>query len=197
MQTKRDQSTCDVSLVYRTLSGDLMAYGTLVDRYRGAVLLIAREALGSHTEAEDVAQEVFLIVYQSLTRLREPERFSSWLYAITRFRARKLQKQVKRQIVLAPTQVALLQEYIHPNAVQQPQQILLNAEQEQELWAGIEALKPDWRIALLLYAQEEWSVPQIAQFLALPTTTVNWRLHQARTHLKQYLNLAERKNNNE
>ena len=62
MQTSFLQQLSDEDLAIRAMHGNLQAYTILMVRYRGAVLLIAEEVLGSRASAEDVAQGVFLVV---------------------------------------------------------------------------------------------------------------------------------------
>ncbi len=72
----------DADLVKRVLAGDWAAFGPLVDRQRPVLLRLAQRMLGDPAEAEDVAQEVCLHAFLSLSRLRDPERFAAWLYGI-------------------------------------------------------------------------------------------------------------------
>lgn len=193
MQTSFLQQLSDEDLAIRAMRGNLQAYTVLMVRYRGAVLLIAEEVLGSRASAEDVAQGVFLVVFQSLPRLREPQRFASWLYAITRFRARRAFHQIKRY---TPLDIDSLRD-LTDSEESQPEKSLLKAERSSEIWGAVERLKSEWRTVFLLRYQEEWSILQIAGFLALSTTTVNWRLHQARKCLLQQLKNDERSLGNE
>ncbi len=193
MQTRYLQQLNDEGLALRAMRGDLTAYSVLAARYRGAVLLIAEEALGSRANAEDVAQEVFLVVFQSLARLREPAKFASWLYAITRFRARRAFRQTQRYATREPESLNGLMD----SEESQPEKALLRAERDSEIMGAVERLKSEWRVVFLLRYQEEWSISQIAGFLALPITTVNWRLHQARKRLLQQLKTDERESDHE
>lgn len=194
---RRTVSECETEIVRRAVGGSLVAFGLLVERYRSAVFLIAEEALGNRTEAEDITQEVFLIAFQSLTKLKEPEKFASWLYAIARFRSRKVFRRDQRMVVLSPEQIGLLQEYMAPVEANPLEESLLRSEEAKMLESATESLKPEWRLVVLLRYREQWSIGQIAQFLALTTNTVNWRLHEARRFLKQHLETQERNNNNE
>lgn len=183
MQTRSHQQQNDEELALSAMRGDLRAYSALAARYRGAVIVIAEEATGSRVCAEDVAQEVFIIVFQSLPRLREPSRFASWLYAITRYRARRAFKRSQRLVTLDLDSLSALAD----SAESQPEKALLKKESESEIRSAAESLKSEWRVVFLLRYQEEWSIAQIAGFLALPLTTVNWRLYQARKRLMQQL----------
>ncbi len=191
MQNTALKNASDESLVERTLWGEVQAFGVLVNRYRGAVTLIAHEVLHSWTLAEDTAQEVFLVAYHSLSRLREPERFASWLYAITRHQARKAYRKLPPQTTLDTPEIEAVTRTQYRYSNHSPEHQALQVERSQNLWKAIHRLKPEWRVVFLLRYEQEWSASQIAAFLAIPTTTVNWRLHEARKYLKQQLTLQE------
>src|SRR5262245_10780775 len=72
----------DEDLARRAQAGDGHAFAELVSRYQRTVLNLAYRMLGDPQEAEDVAQEVFIRVYQSLDRFDPSRRFFSWLYRI-------------------------------------------------------------------------------------------------------------------
>lgn len=74
----------DEALVALIAEGDRRAYGLLVDRHLERTVAVARRIVGSQAEAEDVAQEAFLRLWQHAERFRpEAARFSTWFYRIT------------------------------------------------------------------------------------------------------------------
>lgn len=177
-------SLTDEELVRLALSGNPGAYNALVTRYRRAVVLVAQQLLPHREAAEDVAQEALLVALQSLRKLRDPQRFGSWLYAITRYQARRAVRQEKPAGVLdtelpAPVEAT-------------PESDLLRGETRRELTEALAALSPEHRVTFLLRYEEAWPVARIADFLALPLSTIKWRLHQARKQLKRQL-LEDRK----
>ena len=72
----------DVDLVTRARQGDAAAFGELVDRHRTAVYRAALAALGSHADAEDAAQDAFLLAYRRIESFRGEASFKTWLLAI-------------------------------------------------------------------------------------------------------------------
>ena len=72
----------DRELVTLARSGDKRAFGALIDRYQSMVFAIAKKMVANSDSAKDLAQEAFLQAYLSLDRLRDVNRFSSWLYGI-------------------------------------------------------------------------------------------------------------------
>ena len=180
-------SRTDEELVRLALDGNMRAYNTLVYRFRGAVVLVAEQIVHSHEVAEDVAQEVFLVAAKSLPRLRDPKRFASWLYAITRYRAHRARKQAQRTLPMEPELLHVVVAQLSAQEAAHPEKALLLGEYRNELTAALATLKPELRLVLLLRYKEAWPVARICEFFALPLTTIQGRLHQARKQLKQQL----------
>jgi RNA polymerase sigma-70 factor (ECF subfamily) len=74
----------DADRVRAVLAGDRSAFGDLYDRHAGWVRAVAYDATRNLTDAQDLAQEVFLRAYRGLADLRDPERFGAWLMGISR-----------------------------------------------------------------------------------------------------------------
>src|SRR5215475_13412448 len=70
-------------LVLKAQAGDRTAYGTLVERFQPTVYAVALARLRNPTEAQELAQEVFLHGMRKLSQLREPQAFAGWLRQIT------------------------------------------------------------------------------------------------------------------
>ena len=75
-------ATSDAFLVMLARDGDRNAFGVLVERYEPLALRVARRAVLDEDVARELVQEALLQAYLSLDRLREEERFRSWLYGI-------------------------------------------------------------------------------------------------------------------
>jgi DNA-directed RNA polymerase specialized sigma24 family protein len=71
----------DRKIVRRVLDGDKAAFRMLIDRHRAPAVAFARRLLGRE-DAEDAVQEALLAAFLSLGKLREPDRFGSWLLGI-------------------------------------------------------------------------------------------------------------------
>src|SRR3954447_8462327 len=72
----------DADLISRAAGGDPAAFQTLVEQHRSMVYRVAYQFAGNHYDAEDIAQDVFLKVYRSLSRFRQDAQFTSWIYRI-------------------------------------------------------------------------------------------------------------------
>src|SRR5215813_11228454 len=74
----------DAALMLRVKQGDTVAFTELVDKYKQPVMNLAFRTLRDATEAEDLAQNVFVQVYKSAARYKSTAKFSTWLFTIAR-----------------------------------------------------------------------------------------------------------------
>ena len=74
----------DAALMLRVKEGDVSAFTELVDKYKQPVMNLVYRMLHDATEAEDLAQNVFVQVYRSASRYRVSSKFSNWLFTIAR-----------------------------------------------------------------------------------------------------------------
>ena len=132
----------DAALMLRVKEGDSAAFTELVDKYKQPVMNLVTRMLRDPTEAEDVAQNVFVQVYRSAHRYETTAKFSTWLFTIARRRAIDHLRRRKPQTALVeeqPDSAAGLQEQVidRQEAAEEIQQGRLAAagwaEQRQEL----------------------------------------------------------------
>ncbi|GIV75431.1 MULTISPECIES: RNA polymerase sigma factor [Caldilinea] len=102
MDAIRDEPSTTL-LVHRCLQGEMEAWSLLVERYARLVRSVPVRYGLTADEVDDVAQEVFLALAQSLHEIEDPERLSGWLATTTRrFTWRALQRQRREQLVAPP-----------------------------------------------------------------------------------------------
>lgn len=89
----QDSSDDDATHVAAVRRGDREAFSALVRRYQRPAYLAALAVLESHEEAEDAAQEAFVVALERLDDCREPARFAGWFLTIVRNRARNLDRR--------------------------------------------------------------------------------------------------------
>jgi RNA polymerase sigma-70 factor (ECF subfamily) len=76
------RSLTDAELVARTQAGDVGAFNELASRWESALYGFARRTLGDAEDARDVCQDAFVKAYQNIRRLRDGEKFKSWIHYI-------------------------------------------------------------------------------------------------------------------
>ena len=174
------KSASDEALVVAAILGDFLAFDELVRRYRSAVELTAGRILGSPSLAQEVAQDAFLLAFEHLPRLEDPEAFPGWLRAIARNRAFRVRESEGKALNLTDAQAALLQ--ASPNLRADIAAEIKSA--LVDVFAGIDRLPSEQREALQLRALEGWSIERIAAYQNISPATVRGRLQRARAALK-------------
>lgn len=176
----------------RLQQGDLQALEVLVDRYRQPVISFVYRSLLDATEAEDIAQNVFLQVYRSANRYRPSAKFTTWLFTI----ARNLALNEIRRRSRHPTEAlecldpALERETAHeikgdPHA--EPDRLALTTELNRKLDEAIASLPEAQRSAILLCQQEDLAYEDIAEILGCSLSATKSLIFRARETLKQRL----------
>ncbi len=170
----------DGELVRRTLEGDESAFGMLVTRYQRAAYAVAVSVTGRHEDAEDAAQEAFLVALERLEECRAPERFGGWLMTIVRNRARNL---VRRENLRDTDPVPLGAR----STTRPPDRSAEDSEMRALLEGALAGLPEVQREIVLLHDMEGWKHREIAERLGLPAGTVRSHLHFARKALRKAL----------
>jgi len=168
----------DKVLVERTLSGERSAFGELVDRYQKVVFNVGYRVLGNTSDAEDVAQTVFLKVYENLSTYNPRYQFFSWLYRIAVNEAINAKKRLRSTVELMED-VVTTSDTPHDGAVAD--------DVENQIGAAMMALSPESRAILILRHYQEFSYRDIAYIMDLTEDKVKSRLYSARQRLGKIL----------
>lgn len=163
----------DEVLVVAAILGDLDAFDVLVKRYRPVVVRTARAVVGD-AFAEDVAQDALLLAFKALPSIEDPERFPGWLRVVTRHRALRFRRQEDRHTIGRLELDAVLIDRL--DIVADRREVPESA----ALREAVDALPPDYALALYLHYFDEMPLKRIAAALDVPVSTVKWRLHRGR-----------------
>ncbi len=175
----------DSELVVRCLQRDEIAWQLLVERHSHRILNIAYQFTGRREEAEDLAQEIFLRVYRSLTKFDLNTSFLPWLVRLSRnlcideYRSRAREKASLTGAEPDPERTA----DPGPSA----QRRMEERELEERIRMGLGLLPEDLRTALILRDLQGLSYAEIAEVLRLPEGTVKSRIHRGRLELAEVL----------
>ena len=181
----------DVDLVARARQGDPAAFGELVERHRAAVYRAALAALGSHADAEDAAQDAFLLAFRRLDSFRGDASFKTWLLTIAWHQAinrRRSLSRVWRRMVAHRDQEeaeAVLENVAAAGLT--PEGTTAHHQLRHELRRAIRTLSPKLRDALLLAQSGEYTYEEIGTMLQSPVGTIKWRVSEARRVLRTTL----------
>jgi RNA polymerase sigma-70 factor (ECF subfamily) len=181
----------DLDLVTRARQGDPAAFGELVDRHRAAVYRAALAALGSPADAEDAAQDAYLLAYRRLGSFRGDASFKTWLLTITWHQAinrRRSLTRVWRRMVTPKTEDEA--DAVMANvaaAGPSPEQAAGQEQLLRGIREAIRALSPKLRDALLLAQAGEYTYEEIGAMLHAPLGTIKWRVSEARRVVRKRL----------
>jgi RNA polymerase sigma-70 factor (ECF subfamily) len=175
----------DVRLMRLVSGGDATALEQLIRRHQALVAGTVARMLGSNSDVEDIAQQVFIRVWKSAGRYVARAKFTTWLLKITRnlvfneMRRAKRHPHVPVQIDPEADEIPLKDE-----ATATPDATLLQAELQAAIEKAITLLPETQRMAIVLRRYEELSYEEIADVLDLSVPAVKSLLFRARTELR-------------
>jgi RNA polymerase sigma factor (sigma-70 family) len=180
----------DLDLVRRAQDGDAEAFGELVERNRRAVFRAVLAALGSAAEADDVAQDAFVMAYRKLESFRGEAAFRTWVLAIAWRKALDRRKSMARWLRLTMTPAEANGEVTNwieqmPGDTPSQEEQLAASQLQETAKRLIRTLPRKLRDALLLAGSGDYTYQQISHILGVPVGTVKWRVAEARRVLKQ------------
>ena len=182
----------DAALMLRVKQGDWAAFTELVDKYKQPVLNLAFRMLRDATEAEDLAQVVFIQVYKSAHRYEVASKFSTWMFTI----ARNLCLNEIRRRTRHPTdslEGQQTEEDGHPGRqfedvrTSSPPENDLHSELEQKVEQALAELPENQRTAVVLCRGEDLSYDEIAKVLGCTVSATKSLIHRGRETLKRKL----------
>ncbi|WP_279355731.1 RNA polymerase sigma factor [Fundidesulfovibrio agrisoli] len=174
----------DSQVVRRVLDGDTEAFSVLVKAHEQHLFRLLSRHLPA-SEVAEAAQEAFLDAYQHLSKLREPERFRSWLSAIALRRSadfwRENARRAERGVDFSsPVELAWLESVMQEDSSQRFDEQIERDEAARLVETLLKEISPEDRIAVELYYAEEYSVAEIGEMLGWGESKVKVRLHRAR-----------------
>ena len=178
----------EASLIADAQKGKVDAFNELVLTYQQQVYNLAYRIMGDPASAADATQDAFISAYRSLSRFRGGS-FKSYLLRIVTNRCYDELRRRKRRPVTSFEDVEI-DEDANPmlvNGGENPEEYAERQEMARVLQAGIEALPPDQRIALVLSDVQGMSYEEIAEVMEVALGTVKSRLARARSKLRDYL----------
>jgi RNA polymerase sigma-70 factor (ECF subfamily) len=169
----------DATLVARARDGDVPAYEQLVLRYQGQMFRLAMRMLASRGDAEDVVQDVFLIVWRRLGQLQEDAAFVGWLYRMTTNRCLNV---LRARRPMADVDLA---EQVSAAPAGQPDRAAEVGAQMTALTSALAELTAEQRACWLLREVHGRSYEEIADALDTTSTAVRGRIARARAQLAE------------
>ena len=190
------QAEEEIRLARNLLAGQAEAFDRFVELFRSKIFQYSLMMCGHREDAEEVAQDTLLKVFESFDRLREPERVRAWVFRI----ARNACYMKRRKSVFAPAQELSLDDFLPRSGESAegrkleiadwsalPDEQALRAELRETIDRAIQELPEIYRAVIVLRDVEELTTEETAQVLDIQQDAVKTRLHRARLALRQKL----------
>jgi RNA polymerase sigma-70 factor (ECF subfamily) len=179
--TKSGAGPTDAALVVAARGGEPWAREALFRRHARMAIGLAHRLLPRDGEVDDVVQDSFLFALQRLDSLQNPQAFAAWLGSIV---VRTVSKRLRRRRLL--TRLGLrAPESIDPDrvlAATAPGEVAVEL---RRVYALVDQLPVEQRVALLLRRVDGLEIPEIAQYMRLSASTVKRRLKAAEELLER------------
>tara|TARA_R110000796_G_scaffold104102_1_gene213820 strand:- start:206990 stop:207568 length:579 start_codon:yes stop_codon:yes gene_type:complete len=172
--------TTDQDYINKVLAGDAQAYTFLVNRYKDMVLTLALRMLRNREEAEEVAQDVFVKVYEKLSKFKGEAKFSTWLYKVVYNTCLDRIKKIRRGVlVVAMEDITERQIKTVDNALDQMEL----KERNDAIQECMLMLTADESALLTLFYFEELSFKEISKITGTSTNNLKVKLFRSRKKL--------------
>ncbi len=176
----------DVQLIHRVLSGDDEAFTTLIRKHQKSVHALAWRRVDDFHFAEEITQDVFLRVYKHLSKLKNPNQFSGWLYVVTNRLCNTWLK--KNKSVMQPLEdipVVDIERSSYSGYVSEQREEEVNEQCRELVRKLLKKLPESERTVMTLYYLGEMTTKEIGKFLGVSMNTITSRLHRARKRLQE------------
>lgn len=178
------------TLIEQLKQGDENAFKTIVETWQNMVYNAALGIVQNAEDAEDIAQEVFVQVYQSISSFKGDSKFSTWLYRIAITKSLDLERRKKRKKRFAFVRSLFGEEsevVIHPPDFHHPGVVLDKKQDAATLFQAISQLPENQRVAFTLHKIEGLSYQEVSDVMKTTVSSVESLMHRAKTNLKKSL----------
>jgi RNA polymerase sigma-70 factor (ECF subfamily) len=183
-------AAADAELVVRALSGREDGFEELVRRYQRPIVAYVYRMVGDYDAALDLAQEVFIRVYNSLGRYRAEFKFSTWIYRIAHNAAidhlRRVGASRTEEMTVEGEGGSSFEKPLASKAPS-PEQETERGERRAEIEEVVAQLTPAYRELIVLRHSHDLSYDEIAEVTGLPLGTVKNRIFRAREAMRELL----------
>lgn len=184
-------------LIIQLQQGDESAFKKLVDEWQDMVYNTALGIVQNADDADDITQEVFIQVYQSVSSFKGESKISTWLYRITVSKALDHEKKKKRKKRFGFVQSLFDgqdEEQLHPVEFNHPGVQLEKKERAGELFDALKQIPDNQRIAFTLHKLEGQSYQEIAEIMNTSLYAVESLMNRAKNNLRNELKKYYEKN---
>jgi RNA polymerase sigma-70 factor (ECF subfamily) len=188
-----DKQSSNEELMPRIAEGDESAFQILVERHQTPVLNLIYRFIGDSTKSQDLAQEVFLRVWQGAKSYEAKAKFTTWLYRIAANICLNELKASRRKQWLRFFHVDREEqgsgEEDFPEESPSPEDLLLSKERDRKIADALQSLPENQRMALILKRYDDLSYEEIARILNCSVSAVESLLVRAKKNLQEKLKI--------
>jgi len=180
----------ELELIERLKTGDDAAFKTIVEAWQDMVYNTSLGIVQNAQDAEDVAQEVFIQVYESVGQFKGDSKFSTWIYriAVTKSLDHLRKKKRKKRFAFLESLFGVNEEEVrHEPDFHHPGITLENKENAAVLFKAIEKLPDNQKTAFALHKVEGLSYQEVAEVMETTVSSVESLMHRAKSNLKKIL----------
>lgn len=177
-------------LVDELKRGSEIAFKTIVSSYQDMIYNTCLSIVKSEEDAEDLAQEVFVQVYQSIQSFKGEAKLSTWIYriAITKSLDHERKKKRKKRFGFVKSIFGEDSEVtVNPPDFHHPGVALDNKENAALLFKAVDQLPENQKIAFILNKVEGLSYQEVSEIMEATVSSIESLLHRAKNNLKKIL----------
>jgi RNA polymerase sigma-70 factor (ECF subfamily) len=183
-------------LMKKVAGGDQDAFEALVNRHQASVLNLIYRFIGDRTVAKDLAQEVFLRVWQTADRYEARAKFTTWIYKVTanlclnELKSRRRRRWLPFHRSHEDGKKSI--EETFPDGSPTAEDVLITRERNREISEVLQGLPANQRMAIVLKRYDDLSYNEIAQILGCSVSSVESLIVRAKSTLQRKLKILEK-----
>ena len=182
----------DLDLLRRCLAGENSAWEGLLRVYTRKIYNLCYRFTGRPEEAEDLTQEVFIKIFQTLQSFDAMQgSFSTWLHRVARNHLVDHYRRTKKDRMTGSIEEDVETYEATPSPGASPHGQVEARERKEQLQRALDRLSPDLREAVVLRDLHDLDYLEIAQVLGVPQGTVKSRINRGRLELARVLKRME------
>jgi len=178
-------------IIKECMKGNQRSWKMLIDTYSKRIFNLAYQFTGTYETAEDLTQEIFFKVHNSLDKYDFSRNFSSWIltlsrnYLIDHYRKTKLEKKKRTEYD---------ERTLESNDGTDPEREILKKQNQRIVWDGLKSLSSDIRMAVILRDIQGKKYEEIAEIMSSPLGTIKSRVNRGRIQLAKTIKEKGEKN---
>lgn len=174
-------------IIIEIQKGNTEMFSKIVDIYKNRVFSFAYKFTNDYNEAQDLSQEIFIKIFNNITRFKFECSLSTWIYKIATNMCIDYKRKKKMKVS------SLNENYNYEDSFDinlnskdsSPEQIVISDEKQREVHRVIYNLPDIYKSVIIMYHLNELSYKEISKALGIPQKTVETRLYRARQLLKK------------